>query len=83
MMRQIICMGQKTTRSWDWPAIKAGLERAGSSFAGIAAANRVSRSAVAKVKNRPSDRIQRAIARKLRVSPWDIWPDRYPNKAGR
>jgi lambda repressor-like predicted transcriptional regulator len=79
-------MAKNSTHSWDWPAIKAALERVGTSFAAIAAANRVSKQAVCKVKTRPSRRLQAAIARALKTKPatrpQEIWPDRYPDKQG-
>ena len=63
---------------------KYELQRAGSSFNEIARELGVSHSTVLAVSNRRavSARVQEAIARKLGVSPAEIWPERYPNEEG-
>jgi Ner family transcriptional regulator len=62
---------------WDWPDIKAGLEKRGSSLAIVARSLDITVSAVAKVKFHRSVRVEHAIAKALRVPPEEIWPDRY------
>jgi Ner family transcriptional regulator len=54
--------------------VKHQLELAGASFADIGRELKVSRQAVRKVS---SERIARAIARKIGLPPEQIWPERY------
>lgn len=57
--------------------IKGMLELRGSSFADIARELSVSRQAVRKAVNRPSRRMEKAIADKIGFPPEKIWPNRY------
>lgn len=61
--------------------IKMRLRLAGSSLANVARELGVAGTTVTCVSQgyRRSRRIEAAIAVKLGVKPWDLWPDRYPN----
>ena len=65
------------THSWDWPDIKSELEKRGITLSLLASQLEVSPQAVSKVKKRPSQRVQQAIAEALDEEPEEIWPDRY------
>lgn len=60
---------------WEW--IKYQLRVRGTSFADLARQLDVQRNAVTGVKRLPYPRMERAIARKLGMSPMTIWPERW------
>lgn len=68
---------------WSWPDVKSELEKRGLSLTSIALRAKVTPQAVAKVKKRPSARIQALIASALGVAPQSIWPSRYHEKQRR
>jgi len=57
--------------------IKGQLEIRGLSFATIAREIGVSRQAVRKALDKPSRRMEQAIAGKIGISPEKLWPERY------
>lgn len=61
--------------------IKMRLRLAGSSLANVARELGVAGTTVTCVSqgHRRSRRIEAAIAGKLGVQPWELWPDRYPD----
>ncbi|WP_350146671.1 helix-turn-helix domain-containing protein [Pyruvatibacter sp.] len=64
---------------WQWPDVKAALEKAGSSLAQIARDSGVDITAITGVKNRHLPTSQKRIADVIGMSPRDIWPSRYQN----
>ncbi|MDW7748964.1 helix-turn-helix domain-containing protein [Halomonas sp.] len=60
---------------WEW--IKYQLRRDGSSLSRLAVELGVSASAPQLTKYTPYPRIERAIAKKLGLSPLEIWPERW------
>ncbi len=64
-------------RAW----IKYQLELRGESFATIARELGVTRQAVRRALDMPRPRMERAIAEKLGLKPWELWPERYPEWA--
>lgn len=60
-----------------WECVKYQLRLRGSSLASIAQELGVGRNAVINAKRIRYPRVERAIARKLSVSPRDIWPERW------
>ena len=67
------------TEKWEW--IKFQLRIKGSSLSALARELNVDRSAVQNTKRLPYPRMERAIAAKLDMSPWQLWPERW-NKDG-
>jgi Ner family transcriptional regulator len=64
-------------QSVSWAQIKCALEERGHTLASLARKLEVSRSAISKVKVRPSPRVQAAIARAVGMKPEELWPERY------
>lgn len=64
-------------KHWDWPDIKSELEKRGITLSALASRLEISPQAVSKVKNRPSQRVQHAIAEAVDEPAENIWPDRY------
>lgn len=62
-------------KRWEW--VKFQLRVRGSSLALVARELGVGRNAVINVKRTRYPRVERAIARKLEMTPRDIWPDRW------
>lgn len=71
----------KRIRSNSWAQIKCVLEENGHTLASLARKLEVSRQAISKVKDRPSARVQEAIAGVIGMEPEDLWPDRYGRAA--
>ena len=60
-----------------WECVKYQLRVRGSSLALVAQELGIARQSVINAKRTRYPRVERAIARKLNVSPGDIWPDRW------
>lgn len=60
---------------WEW--VKFQLRLRGSSLAQIGQELGIPRQSVHNAKRVRYPRVERAIARKLEMTPWDIWPDRW------
>lgn len=60
---------------WEW--VKYQLRMRGSSLALVAQNLGISRQSVINAKRVRYPRVERAIARKLDMTPRDIWPDRW------
>lgn len=62
------------------PWVKYQLDLLGLSLSDIARDLKITRGAVYHVFREPRPRIELAIAKKLRIKPEDIWPERYEPK---
>jgi len=65
---------------WDWPAIKAEIQRRGSTLTELALENGLPENACRMVKHYPNRRVQAIIAAFIDDEPENVWPDRYSKK---
>lgn len=68
-------MTSRTDKPWWW--VKGRLEDLGVPLDQIARDLKVDKALVSRTRYRQTPKVQAAIAAKLGLAPWDIWPTRY------
>ncbi len=74
----------KKPASTDWHKadIVAAVHKAGHTFKGLSIANGYrSVDACSQALHRPYPKVERIVAEAIGVSPWVIWPSRYPENS--
>ncbi len=67
-------------RDWHKADIKAALEKAGTNYSKLAEENKVKSSTLRNALRTPYPKMECIIAKKLGLTPKDIWPSRYQER---